>query len=70
LSAPGIGYWKGKPPSPVQTGNESKNMNNVPVILAHGGGGAALGLILVLGFLVLIFAIIGLDRSERASKKD
>lgn len=45
-------------------------MNNVPVILAHGGGGAALGLILVLGFLVLIFAIIGLDRSERASKKD
>lgn len=45
-------------------------MNNVPVILAHGGGGAGLGLILVLGFLVLIFALIGLDRSERESRKD
>jgi hypothetical protein len=45
-------------------------MNNLPVILAHGGGGAALGFILVLGFVVLVFALIGLDRSDRVSKKD
>lgn len=43
-------------------------MNNLPVILAHGGGGAALGFVLVLGFVVLVFALIGLDRSDRASK--
>jgi hypothetical protein len=59
---------EGQTTFPGNTGNERLNMNNVPVILAHGGGGAALGLILVLGFVVLVFAIIGLDRSDRASK--
>lgn len=45
-------------------------MNNLPVMMAHGAGGAAVGLILVVGFVVLIFALVCLDRSESASKKD
>jgi hypothetical protein len=45
-------------------------MEHIPVILAHGGRGGAVGLVIVAGFVVLILALVCLDRSESASKKD